>query len=121
MLQAPEGVLRTGEHGILAPIGVASRAPSGHGVSQPSALVAHQLIRDHPVGDPVLGDVADVANRLAADPFRRHDLDVAVPDVGIETLLGGFGAELPDARRAGVVGREGQKSRSWAAISGSEK
>src|SRR6187455_334136 len=63
------------------------------------------LIGPQLVGDVVLVDVADVGDRLAADPLRGHALDVPEPDVGVEAPLLGLAPELPQPSRPAVVGR----------------
>ena len=62
-----------------------------------------------PVGDPVLGDVRDVLHGLAADSFRRHVLNAAEPDVGIEAGPGRLLAQLPHPCGSGVVGGKGEQ------------
>src|SRR5688500_6839709 len=69
-------------------------------------VVLLPLSGEQPVGDVVLVDVADVGDRLPANPLRRDALDTAEPDIGIEAPLRRLAAQLPQAVGAGVVGGE---------------
>ena len=64
------------------------------------------LLREQPVGDVVLVDVADVGDRLAPDALGRDLLDVAEPDIRVEAALLRFTPQLADPARPRVVGRE---------------
>src|SRR4029450_1842503 len=51
------------------------------------ALPLLPLFLEEPGGDVVLEDVAHVLARLAADPVRRHPLDVVEPHVRVQPRL----------------------------------
>ena len=51
-------------------------------------------LQNQAVGNVVLVDVADVGHRFLADLLGRNILHVLEPDVGVESALGGFLAQL---------------------------
>ena len=66
-------------------------------------LVLRTLLLDHPVGQVVLVDIADVLDRLTADPFEGDDFDIIEPDVGIKGPFGGDLAQLRDPTRPRIA------------------
>jgi hypothetical protein len=75
-----------------------SSARSALTIRRPVRRRIRLLLLRQPVRDPVLEDVADIIDRLAADVACGHDLDVVEPLVRVETLACRLAPQLLDAR-----------------------
>lgn len=69
-------------------------------------LLGSLALQNQAIGDVVLVDVTHLGHRFLIDLLVRHILHIVEPEVGGESALGSFLAQLRNPARAGIVGRE---------------
>ena len=80
-----------------------SRSLSKGGCDLFDLLFQSKLVKNEPIGNIILVNVAYVLNRLTANPFGSYNFNISKPDIGIETHLAGLLAEFGHFGRTGIV------------------